>query len=457
MAREPTAIKRRQYHHLPGVLDLIRYGVIFFLFGSYCLLSKVSAEIVSDLPEPLTLAAALATADNVQHPDIFRIDQKISEAFAQIKLEASSSDFRLDFNGRIRQVGPSSQSDQDETGDSLASLVLSKPVYDFGLTNIKTNQLTSWYKGLESEKKHIVVERRLVILEQYFEVLNADNEFISSNEALALGFIRFDRARDGRQLGTTSDIDVLKLQAEYETIRQRRYFAVNQQRFTRQKLALLMGYPDHLASNLEKPDVNLHIKVKGELAEMLTAALKYSPEAEMYRNRILAFHHAIAAAENTHNAKLDFELELSEYERDSATRDEWRASLYFKWPLFGGSISTTLGGVARSQYHQIIAEYQAYEAKLRIELLELWQRMSQQQLVARGFAIEEDYRDLYLDRSRAEYELEFKTDLGDAMVEFSNSRTLRLKAEYGFELAYQRLKSLVGPDYFIGSANTGRE
>jgi outer membrane protein TolC len=456
MVMEFKTIQLRQPKcHSAGPL-VIKYFAISFLISSHFLLSAESAEIVSDLPEPLTLATALATAGNLQHPDLQRIDQQMEEALANIKLESSNSDFRLDIKGRIRQVGPSDKADQDQSGDSLISLILSKPIYDFGLADSKTKQLLSWYKGLESERKFIVLERQLTILEQYFEVLNADNEFISANEALALGFIRFDRARDNKLMGTASDIDVLKLQTEYERIRQRRYFSENQQRFTRQKLALLMGYPDHLASNLEKPKVNLHIQVKGELTEMLVVALKNSPEAEMYRYRIQAFHHAIATAENSDNAKLDFELELSEYERDSATRDEWRASLYFNFPLFGNSNATS-GRVARSQYHQILADYQAFKAKLRIDLLELWQRMSQQQLVAHGFAIEEDYRDLYLDRSRAEYELEFKTDLGDAMVEFSNSRTLRLKAEYGFEMAYQRLKHLLGPDYFVESADTGRE
>ena len=52
-----------------------------------------------------------------------------------------------------------------------------------------------------------------------------------------------------------------------------------------------------------------------------------------------------------------------------------------------------------------------------------------------------------VDRSRAEYELELKTDLGDSMVLYSRSNAERLRAAYAHELAYQRLAALVGADF----------
>ena len=91
------------------------------------------------------------------------------------------------------------------------------------------------------------------------------------------------------------------------------------------------------------------------------------------------------------------------------------------------------------------------QSHLRIEVLRLWQELQQLQLEIRGRAIEQDYRDRYLDRSRAEYELEFKTDLGDSMVLYSRSNRERLRALYAFEHAYQRLTALVGIEYLEAS------
>ncbi len=67
--------------------------------------------------------------------------------------------------------------------------------------------------------------------------------------------------------------------------------------------------------------------------------------------------------------------------------------------------------------------------------------------------MERDYRHRYLDRSRPQYELEFKTDLGDSMVLFSRSNTERLRSLYAFEHAYQRLAALVGTEFLKQSAS----
>lgn len=55
-----------------------------------------------------------------------------------------------------------------------------------------------------------------------------------------------------------------------------------------------------------------------------------------------------------------------------------------------------------------------------------------------------DYRELYLDRSRALYELEVKTDLGDAMTEISAVRLDMAQAEFDWMMTQARLKALAG-------------
>ena len=47
-----------------------------------------------------------------------------------------------------------------------------------------------------------------------------------------------------------------------------------------------------------------------------------------------------------------------------------------------------------------------------------------------GLQVRGDYRELYLDRSRALYELEVKTDLGDAMTEMSAVELDQARAEF---------------------------
>jgi hypothetical protein len=65
-----------------------------------------------------------------------------------------------------------------------------------------------------------------------------------------------------------------------------------------------------------------------------------------------------------------------------------------------------------------------------------------------------DYRDLYLDRSRALYEMEVKTDLGDSMVEVSEARLKFARAKFTTALTWARLDALLGNEVYAVKENT---
>jgi hypothetical protein len=54
------------------------------------------------------------------------------------------------------------------------------------------------------------------------------------------------------------------------------------------------------------------------------------------------------------------------------------------------------------------------------------------------------YRDLYLDRSRALYELEVKSDLGDAMTRVTEAQWLAAQVEFRLALTWARIDALTG-------------
>jgi len=402
------------------------------------------------LPEPLTLEAALNSAHNPAHFELIEVDQRLQALSAELGIEQGYNDFRLDLTGRIRQVGLSdiaAEIDVDEDGgDSAASLVLSKPLYDFGLRDSLESSMGLQHNALEMQKQLLIERRRLAIMEKYFAVLNADNQFLSENEALATGFIRYDNAVQDYELGLVSEIEVLRLQTEYEVIRQKRHLAVQRQRLTRNILAEAMGYPGQLASDLEIPPVDSERNLPDDVDMLVTRALQFSLEALVAMANTRAAQAAIKIAESTDGPTLDLELEVSTYERETRTRDDWRAGLYIEIPLYAGS-SPAKVNLATAKYRQALAHQQQLQSHLRLEVLRLWQQLKQLQLENQGRTVEQDYRDRYLDRSRAEYELEFKTDLGDSMVLYSRSNAERMQTLYAFELAYQRLATLVGADY----------
>lgn len=396
------------------------------------------------LPDPLPLATALDSARNPQHFQLVSIDQRLQQVRAELGIELSDQDFRLEFSGRLREVGLNEEApDSDDGGDNAASLILSKPLYSFGRQDALERQLELQLKALEQQKALVIQQRRLQILEKYFAVLNADNHYLAENEALAIYYNRYDRARQDMELGLRSKIEVLRLQSEYEVVRQARLLAQQRQRLTRSMLAEAMGYPGQLASELEIPRIDTGRKIPEDVSALVTRALQFSLEARVALASAQAAQAAILIADASDGPSLDLELEVSTYERTTRTRDDWRAGLYIEIPIYGSS-SPARKNLAMAQHRQALASEQETQSGLRLEVLELWQQLQHLQLEIAGREIERDYRDHYLDRSRAEYELEFKTDLGDSMVLYSRSNAERLRSHYQFELTYQRLAGLVG-------------
>jgi hypothetical protein len=95
--------------------------------------------------------------------------------------------------------------------------------------------------------------QRLEILERFFDVLIADQGFSSSNEAMAIAYIQFDRGNIRRDLGQFSELKAAELAASYQVVRQRRAAAEAGQRLTRGLLAQALNRPETLPRELVPP------------------------------------------------------------------------------------------------------------------------------------------------------------------------------------------------------------
>ena len=414
--------------------------------GWLMLLSCFTVTAAEPLPEPLTLDAALGTAGNDAHHEVIELEQRMRAIAAELGIGLEQYGFNLGVRGSLSKVGPSDFVPNTPDDDSYASLVLTKPLYDFGLRDARENHLALQLQVLDQQKQLLLERRRLEILERYFEVLNADNDYLAENEALAIVFGRYDRARENFELGSVAELEVLRLQTDFEAVRQSRSLAMQRQRLTRALLAEAMGYPQQLPSNLEKPQIETGGNLPEDLGKLVERALTHSLEARIANAQVLTAQAAISIAANSDGPTLELEFEISEYARDSRLRDDWRANLLFDIPIFS-SASGEKVNLAQARHRIALANQQQLHSKLRLEVLDLWQKIQQLNLEIEGSSIERDYRDRYLDRSRAEFELEFRTDLGDSMVQYSRSNAERLRRIYAHALAYQRLGALVGSEF----------
>jgi len=121
------------------------------------------------------------------------------------------------------------------------------------------------------------VAQELGIIERFLDVLLADLGFASDNEALAVAYILFDRARARSELGQVSELRVAELEADYQGALHQRVARELTQRLTRALLAQALGRPGELPRELVEPRLRA---VPGQLptpAEIAAAADQGNP------------------------------------------------------------------------------------------------------------------------------------------------------------------------------------
>ena len=208
------------------------------------------------LPSPLSLAQALAIAEQ-DHPERLLADAALAQALASRQRVRSTYDTQLSLTGELRAIEPSEIAIYQNHNDSLARLNLSKQLYDFGRTARAEEAADASLVSSKWRLKSVRQQRRLEVMQRFFAVLLADLKHARDNEALAIAFIRFDRASNRHEMGKVSDVELLELESQYQQVRRELVVSANQQRITRSQLAISLNRPTDLPAELEMPEIGL--------------------------------------------------------------------------------------------------------------------------------------------------------------------------------------------------------
>ena len=365
----------------------------------------VDAAEPEPLPEPLTLEYALSLVDEM-HPTLLAQEarRKLSQA-QRLQAEAENA-LSVSIEGRARWVEPSSIAEEEGvTDDHKLSLFVRKPLYDFGLNSAKREAAQQGELGAAQRYRMALRERKVAIMQAFFDVLLADMQYARDNEELAITYIALDKLQNRQEMGQASDIQVFELESEYQRVRTRINRSQNLQRATRSRLA---SNPQITALELE-----------------LEAARRQ-----------------VEAARAIAGPRLDGELEASAYSRELGSSDRFRAGVTLEIPIYtGGRVDAAV-----AEQQAIVYEVQSRLAEaryvLRQSVLDLWLELQNLKLQREQAYSEMDYRELYLDRSRTDYQLEFEADLGDAMVRMSEAQLALAKNNYEYAIAWERLLAL---------------
>lgn len=415
-----------------------------------------NADVLPPLPEPLTLQAALEAA-RPDHPDLLLAEAERDLALAERASAEAVTGLRASAFAEGRYVEPSPLAPEPGSNDSRASLLLSKQLYDFGRTRSAVAAAEAGHAGRELAYLDAAYRQRLDIIASYLEVLLADLAFLVQNEAMAIVFVNLDEMRDRHELGQVSDVELLEQETRYQEVRIRRYRAQADQRAARVRLAEALGRPGELPSSLTPPSLDPIERELPELQALQARVLEHNPAVRAARAEVEAGLQRLEAARAGRRPLLTGEVEAAEYAKDFGSRDEWRASVILEVPLLTGGTVKARVARARGELKRARAELARRQLELRQRLVDLFERIQVLQAQRDEAWTRQDYRDLYLDRSRSLYELEVETDLGDAMVESTRARLLAAQVDYQLLLAWAQLDALRGREPLSAQARAPGE
>ena len=405
--------------------------------------------------ETLTLEAALATAAS-NHPDILLAQAERDSAMAERDIISARQDASINFEGILRS-GRSSAWHPDFANDNSARLSARKTLSDFGRSSNAEMAANYELNARGAELTTTLDKRRLEIMAHYFDVLLADMQYAADNELMAVHYVNFDQGKDRLERGQISTVELAELESRYQDTLEKRNASAKRQRITRALLANSMNRPGDLSGELEDPKLPGNQRTLPDYEALLPILLDNNLRLHAQQEMLAASQKRIASLRAENNPTLDAEVLAADYSRTAATRDNLSAGLILSWPLYQGN--RTESRIAReiAQFNKLQASTEKLKMELTQSLLETCLDITQLQSTARRAAQKNiDYRDLKLERSRALYELELKSNLGTSMVETADANLRARRTEYQLAFGFARLEALMGKP-LSQSANSQKE
>lgn len=397
--------------------------------------------------KPLSLDEVLVYADR-PHPDLDLASAQAELASAEQALAESQNDLRLTLIGALREGHNPALHDlkgEDFSSDHYARLNLRKTLWDGGRFEhgVEAARMESAGRAhlLDSAK----AQRRMALIARYFDVLMTDLQYAADNEYMAVAYVNWDNARDRHQLGQLSSVALAELESRFEDLRLKRNDTLRRAREKRALLAAAMNRPGELPAELADPDLKRYDRPLPDFDVLYNAMLERNPRLLAQRQSLAASTQRLNALRADNRPSLEFEAEAAAYERHSTSRDEVLAGLNLVWPLHQGRRIDSRMAREQAQFQVLQAQYEGLLLDLR-QLLHDTREDIELILETERRAAEKNqsYREWMLERARAEYELELKTNLGNSMAETQVAKLRRRALDYRLALAWERLASLLG-------------
>ena len=406
------------------------------------LASVLPQTLPETLPNPLTLDYVLSLPLN-QHPQVLMQKAQVDQIRVQKTLQSATDKTQLNLVGRLGRRDYA----EETQNHNLAALRITQKLYDFNQNGLlvealETRQQAQQMLAMDSEK-----QLKLQIMQAYFNVLLADFQYRIDNEAMAIAYVALDKAKDRLDLKRISDVTYLEIETEYETILVTRTRSGYRQLQSRLMLANLIGLPQARPDELALPKLASFSQRNIDemtLESLQQKVLDLNPNIQALKQQVQA--RLLELESNQARNKPTFSVDawagqLSSY--PELREGRWKIGLMVDMPLYDGGSIEAKSSQVKANIQQLNAQMQLQEQALRDEVASLYfqlKMLRSEQTQNQKFG---DYSDLYLDFSRALYENESATDLGDAMVRLSQANYNQIDWQFKQALLWSKLDLLM--------------
>jgi len=404
----------------------------------------------SSLPDPLNLQQVMKIAEEPDYYTLIEAESKILLAQSQREEAESTLGFRAQLELEAAYIEPSAIQIDKSNNDSSATLRLTQPLYDFGASRNSVKAADIEQQASQANMMYVLANRKLELTEYFFEVILSDLKYAWNNEALAVAYIRYEAVKDRHALSQVSDLELLESENQYLDLLHERNLSEAMQRSSRANLAEGLNRPGELPSNLTMPELGFSQAVLPEYTVLLEKILVNNMQLKLVEHQLAAAEQRMQAEQRQLRPFVSAELEVSEFARINYS-EELRATLNVNVPLYEDSSIKSRISRARSVLLQTRSSFLRLKTKVRKQALNLWQKMAVLKKRDKQLITTQEFRELTLDKNRALYEMEVKTDLGDSMIAISEIQYKRAKNTFELALTWMQLRMLAGEADLMGT------
>ena len=316
-----------------------------------------------------------------------------------------------------------------------ANLTVISTLYEFQRTKsrIELSKIRRDTAQLMLRQLHIDLQLRIIRLFAEAQLYRKLTEV--KREEMAIAYVRFDRARERKELGLATDHEVLRLESVYREKRSELFYAQHMYNHTLLQIKELAGIPYETIIQVEDLPTREVDRLIKPFPELLKEALEKNTSLRIKDLEVKSYEEDIKVVRQVISPRLSLRISTD------------KSGLELSTPIYDAGRQYKVDYLA-SLKRSAQSEREGIEASLRLMFFSApyeWEylRAKLTEAIAKDRFAEEN-----LTLRRSEYELELAFDLGYAMAEKSEAERQLMEARYKLILLWAKLLSLTGREPF---------